>query len=117
MIGCLGTALGIINALSLESVLPVLTGTVNWWWALLFAGLMLMGQATFLREGPWFLGALVFASGTLGLVSLLTDPAFSGVVVAVRPVHVVFAAVFCMSAIVWGGVLLWVPRGPARLQS
>jgi hypothetical protein len=47
----------------------------------------------------------VLASGTLGLVSMLTDPAFSGVLVPMRPVHVAFAALFCLSCMVWGWAL------------
>lgn len=115
LLGCLGTILGISDAVGLEQTFLALTRIESWWWALLFAGLTLMGLATFLREGLWSLGALVLASGTLGWVSLLTDPAFSGVVVPVRPVHVTFAAVFCMSAIVWGWVLFLRPRGVKRL--
>jgi hypothetical protein len=51
------------------------------------------------------LGTLVLASGTLGWVSLLTDPAFSGVLVQMRAVHVAFAALFCLSCVAWGWVL------------
>jgi hypothetical protein len=56
-------------------------------------------------EAPRVLGVLVLASGALGWVSLLTDPAFSGVLVPTRPVHVAFAALFCLSCIAWGMVL------------
>jgi hypothetical protein len=47
---------------------------------------------------------------------LLTDSAFPGVLLPARPVHVAFAAVFCMSAVVWGGVLFLGPRSLIRLQ-
>jgi hypothetical protein len=36
----------------------------------------------------------VLASGVLGWVSLLTDPAFPAALMPVRPVHVAFAAAF-----------------------
>jgi hypothetical protein len=42
----------------------------------LFAGLTLMGLATLPLKAQRRLGALVLASGMLGWVSLLTDPAF-----------------------------------------
>jgi hypothetical protein len=45
---------------------------------------------------------------------VLTDPAFPGVLVPMRPVHVAFAALFCMSAIVWGWALLRGPRSLTR---
>jgi hypothetical protein len=77
----------------------------------LFAGLAVVGAATLLFEdAPRLVGAKVLASATLGLVSSLTDPAFPGVLVPTRPVHVGFAALFCMSAIVWGWALF---RRPA----
>jgi len=63
--------------------------------------LTLMGLAASLKEGLRALGALVLISGALGWVSLLTDPAFSGVLVPMRPVHVAFAAVFCLSSAAW----------------
>jgi hypothetical protein len=50
-------------------------------------------------------GALALISGALGWVSLLTDPAFSGVLLPMRPVHVAFAAVFCLSSVAWGSML------------
>jgi hypothetical protein len=65
------------------------------------AGLTLMGLAASLKEGLRALGALVLISGALGWVSLLTDPAFSGVLVPMCPVHVAFAAVFCLSSAAW----------------
>ena len=47
----------------------------------------------------------VLASGALGWVSLLTDPASSEVLVPARPVHVAFAALFCLSCVAWGATL------------
>jgi hypothetical protein len=95
--GCFGAVLGIAGALGL------------FWWVLLLAGLTLMGLATSLRGELRLLGAVVSISGALGWVSLLTDPAFSGVLMPMRPVHVAFAAAFCLSSVVWGAVLM-VPR-------
>ena len=125
LLGCLGAALGLADALGLERALPALSGlATNWGWglALLCAGLALMGLATRLARkrrrssspSSSSLGALVLASGALGLVSVLTDPDFSGVVVPAQPVHAAFAAAFCASAIAWGGVLLLRPRGRPR---
>jgi hypothetical protein len=102
--GCFGAVLGIAGALGLEG-----TETTFFWWVLLLAGLTLMGLAASLRGGLRLLGAVVSISGALGWVSLLTDPAFSGVLVPMRPVHVAFAAAFCLSWVVWGAVLM-VPR-------
>jgi hypothetical protein len=87
------------------------------WWVLLFASLTVVGVVT-LIEGPLrLLGALVLTSGTLGWLSLFTDPAFPGVVLSMRAAHVAFAALFCLSAVVWGSVLFrrphsFVPRPP-----
>ena len=111
--GCLGAVLGIAGELGLEGTiasalrLPA-TATTVFGWVLLLAGLTLMGLAASLRGGLRLLGAVVSISGALGWVSLLTDPAFSGVL-AMRPVHVAFAAAFCLSWVVWGAVLM-VPR-------
>jgi hypothetical protein len=58
-----------------------------------------------LGEVSRLLGVLVFASGVLGWVSLLTDPAFSGVLVTTRPIHVAFAVMFCLSCLAWGVAL------------
>ena len=102
--GCFGAVLGIAGALGLEG-----TATPLFWWVLFLAGLTLMGLAASLRGGLRLLGAVVSISGALGWVSLLTDPAFSGVLVPMRPVHVAFAAAFCLSSVVWGAVLM-VPR-------
>ena len=102
--GCFGAVLGIAWELGLGG-----TETTFLWWVLLLAGLTLMGLAASLRAGLRLLGAVVSISGALGWVSLLTDPAFSGVLVPMRPVHVAFAAAFCLSSVVWGAVLM-VPR-------
>jgi hypothetical protein len=102
--GCFGAVLRIAWKLGLGG-----TETTFFWWVLLLAGLTLMGLAASLRGGLRLLGAVVSISGALGWVSLLTDPAFSGVLVPMRPVHVAFAAAFCLSWVVWGAVLM-VPR-------
>jgi hypothetical protein len=75
---------------------------------------MLMGLTALLEEGLRLLGAVVLISGALGWVSLLTDPAFSGVLAPMRPVHVAFAAVFCLSFVAWGLMLVVVPHGLMR---
>jgi hypothetical protein len=112
--GCFGAVLGIATALGLggpiawELGLPG-TATTFFWWVLLLVGLSLMGLAASLRGRLRLLGAVVLISGALGWVSVLTDPAFSGVLVPMRPVHVAFAAAFCLSTVVWGAVLM-VPR-------
>lgn len=96
LVGLVGSLLGLFNGL-------------DWWeleWSiLLFAGLTVLGVGMVVEDPPRLLGVLVLVSGTLGWVSLLTDPAFSGVLVPMRPVHVVFAALFCLSWVAWGGVL------------
>jgi len=105
--GCLGAMLGIVGQVGFKQTpYQELIRITQWWWAPLLAGLALMGLAAFSKEGLRPLGALVLISGALGWVSLLTDPAFSGVLVPVRPVHVAFAAVFCLSWVVWGSMLL-----------
>ena len=76
----------------------------NWWLALL-VGLTAVGLDMVFGEASRLLGVLVLASGTFGWVSLLTDPAFSGVLVPTRPVHVAFAALFCLSCLAWGVTL------------
>jgi hypothetical protein len=101
LVGCLGAVLGALGALGLE-----LTATTEWWWVPLFEGLTLMGLAALLKGGQRLLGAVVSISGALGWVSLLTDPAFSVVLMPMRSVHVVFAAAFCLSVVVWGSVLM-----------
>jgi hypothetical protein len=76
-----------------------------YWCILLFAGLTAVGVGMIVKSASRLLGALVLASGTLGWVSLLTDPAFSGVLVPMRQVHVAFAALFCLSCVAWGVAL------------
>jgi hypothetical protein len=73
--------------------------------ALLYTGLTVVGVATLGKDAPRLVGALVLASGILGWVSLLTDPGFSGVLVPMGSLHVALAALFCLSWVVWGGVL------------
>ena len=112
--GCFGAVLGIAGALGLEGTIAGALGLEGtaipfFYWVLLLAGLTLMGLAASLTGGLRLLGAVVSISGALGWVSLLTDPAFSGVLVPMRPVHVAFAAAFCLSSVVWGAVLM-VPR-------
>jgi hypothetical protein len=99
--GCFGAVLRIAWKLGLGG-----TETTFFWWVLLLAGLTLMGLAASFRGRLRLLGAVVSISGALGWVSVLTDPAFSGVLVPMRPVHVAFAAAFCLSTVVWGAVLM-----------
>jgi hypothetical protein len=106
VVGCFGAVLGVLGALGLGG-----TVTTAWWWVLLLAGLTLMGLAVFLKGGLRLLGAVVSISAALGWVSLLTDPAFSGVLVPLRSVHVAFAAAFCLSSMAWGAILVVPYRG------
>jgi len=96
LVGLVGTVLSLFDGL-------------DWWepdwWILLFVALTAAGLEMVFEEAPRFLAVLVLASGTLGWVSLLTDPAFSGVLVPTRPVHVAFAALFCLSCVAWGVAL------------
>jgi hypothetical protein len=110
LLGCLGAMMGIVGTVGLEQTPYLdLARITDWWWCPLLAGLTLMGLAAFLKEGLRPLGALVLISGALGWVSLLTDPAFSGVLLPIRPGHVAFAAVFCLSSVAWGSMLLVKP--------
>ena len=109
--GCFGAVLGIADALELNGTIAGALGLEGtaitfYYWVLLLAGLTLMGLAASLREGLRLLGAVVSISGALGWVSVLTDPAFSSVLVPMRPVHVAFAAAFCLGTVVWGAVLM-----------
>jgi hypothetical protein len=114
LLGSLGTVLGVIYEMGLEQTLLVPTRIGGWWWLLLFAGLTLMALATLPKEGLRSLGVVVLGSGALGWVSVLTDPAFIGVLMPMRPVHVAFAAVFCLSSVAWGSMLLVGPRSLVR---
>ncbi len=67
LVGLLGTMLGMIDGLEWWE---------SEWWIVLFAGLTAVGGDMVVEDATRLLGALVLASGTLGLVSLLTDPAF-----------------------------------------
>ena len=98
LVGLVGTVLGVFDGLDWWEGLD--------WWILLFAALTVVGVGTVVEDALRLLGVLVLASGTLRWVSLLTDPAFSGVVVPMRAAHVVFAAAFCLSCVAWGWVLL-----------
>jgi hypothetical protein len=113
--GCFGAVLGIAGALGLNGTiagalgLEERTAITFFYWVPLLASLTLMGLAASLRGGLRLLGVVVSISGALGWVSVLTDPASSYVLVPMRPVHVAFAAAFCLSWVVWGAVLM-VPR-------
>ena len=112
--GSFGAVLSIADALALEGTIAGALGLEGtaitfFYWVLLLAGLTLMGLGASLRGGLRLLGAVVSISGAVGWVSLLTDPAFSGVLVPMRPVHVAFSAAFCLSWVVWGALLM-VPR-------
>src|SRR5215210_7590040 len=88
LVGLIGTVLGVFDGL-------------DWWepdwWSLLFFALTAAGIEMVFWEASRLVGVLVFASGALGWVSKLTDPAFSGVLVPTQPVHFAFAALFCLS--------------------
>jgi hypothetical protein len=96
LVGLVGTVLGLFDGL-------------DWWepdwWVLLFLALTVAGLEMVFGEASRLLSVLVLASGALGWVSLLTDPAFSGVLVPRQPVHVAFAALFCLSCLAWGVAL------------
>jgi hypothetical protein len=97
LVGLVGTVLGVFDGLDWWEGLD--------WWILLFAGLTVVGVGMIFEDASRLLGALVLASSALGWVSLLTDPVFSDVLVPMRQVHVAFAALFCLSCLVWGWVL------------
>jgi hypothetical protein len=95
-VGSVGTVLGLFDGLDL------------WepdWWTLLFLALLAVGLGMVREGASRVLGVVVLASGALGWVSLLTDPAFSGVLVPTRPLHVASAASFCLSCLAWGAAL------------
>ena len=118
VLGCLGAMLGVVagfgSVLPFFGLLPIIG---HWWWAPLFAGLTLMGLSALPSEVQRRLGALVLASGVLGWVSLLTDAAFPGALMPVRPVHIALAAAFCLSCVLWGGMLLVGTHRPQRPNS
>jgi len=90
------------------TVLGLLDGLDWWepdWWIALLVGLTAVGLDMVFGKAARLLSVLVLASGAFGWVSLLTDPAFSGVLVPMRPVHVAFAALFCLSCLAWGVAL------------
>jgi len=117
VLGCFGAAMGVVGVLeSGQATYSKLTEVTNWWWVPLLAGLTLMGLGAFRREGLGLLGAVVLISGFLGWVSVLTDAAFPGVLMPLRPVHVAFAAAFCLSFVVWG-LMMVVPQGLTRPKS
>jgi hypothetical protein len=101
VVGLLGSVVDEEHRMGLWATLPHLGGGRT----LLYTGLTVVGVATLGRDAPRLLGALVLGSGTLGWVSLLTDPGYSGLLVSMRLLHVAFAALFCLSCVVWGGVL------------
>jgi hypothetical protein len=81
----LGTVLGVVHGLARRPTLPYLENGL----ILLFVSLAVVGVAAVVFEdAPRLLGVLVLALATLGWVSLLTDPAFPGVLVPRRAVHV-----------------------------
>jgi hypothetical protein len=103
VVGLLGSVVDEEHGTGLWATLPHLGGAHT----LLYTGLTLVGVATLGKDAPRrLLGALVLGSGALGWVSLLTDPDFfSGVPVSMGSLHVAFAASFCLSCVMWGGVL------------
>ena len=103
VLGCFGSVLGIVGALGLAR-LP--NSQITVWWLPLLADLTSMGLFSCLQGRLRLLGTVVSISGVLGWVSLLTDPAFSGVLVPIRSIHVAFAAAFCLSTVVWGTILI-----------
>jgi hypothetical protein len=101
VVGLLGSVVDEEHGMGLWATLPHLGGGRT----LLYTGLTVVGVATLSKDVSRLLGGLVLGSGILGWVSLLTDPDFSGVLVSMRSLHVAFAALFCLSCVVWGGVL------------
>jgi hypothetical protein len=95
-VGLVGTVLGLFDGLDWWDVD---------WWLLLFVALTAVGLEMVFGKASRLLGVLVLASGAFGWVSLFTDSAFSGVLVPMRPVHVAFAALFCLSCVAWGVTL------------
>jgi hypothetical protein len=75
------------------------------WWIALLVGLTAVSLDMVFGKASRLLGVLVLLSGAFGWVSLLTDPAFPGVLVPTYPVHLAFAALFCLSCLAWGVAL------------
>jgi hypothetical protein len=100
--GLLGGAMDEEHGMGLWATLPHLGGERT----LLYTGLTVVGVATFSKDAPRLVGALVLGSGALGWISLLSDSGYSGILVSMRALHVAFAALFCLSCAVWGGVLV-----------
>jgi len=101
MVGLLGSVMDEEHGMGLWATLPHLGGGRT----LLYTGLTVVGVSTLSKDGPRLLGALVLGSGALGWVSLLTDPGYSGLLESMRSLHVAFAALFCLSCVMWGAVL------------
>jgi hypothetical protein len=101
VVGLLGGVMDEEHGMGLWATLPHLGGGRT----LLYTGLTVVGLATLGKDASRLLGALVLGSGALGWVSLLTDPGYSGILASMRSLHVAFAALFCLSCVVWGGVL------------
>ncbi len=101
LLGILGTALGFMNGIGWVSEAGIS------WWVLLFFCLTLAGLNTIIRKATRRRGMLIITSGILGWISLLTDPSFPGAVAAAQTVHVMFAALFCLSSVVLGCILFW----------
>ena len=107
LVGVVGTVLGLFDGLDWRALdWWALDWWVLDWWMPLFGALTVMGVAMIAEDVSRRLGALVLVSGTLGWVSLLTDPAFYRALVPMQPVHVVFAALFCLSCVAWGAILV-----------
>ncbi len=111
LLGFAGTGLGVFAEVVAWWPIPWIAR--NWWaqlytfsWlAQLFASLTLVGITTVVKEHLRRWGALVLTSGMFGCVSLVTDPDSSAALVPMRLAHVTFAALFCLSSIVWGCLL------------
>jgi hypothetical protein len=86
--------------------LPLLLG----WLPLLCIGLMVVGltHATG-RNKPDSLGSSLFATGVVGWAYCFTEKA-SGGIVEVRPAHIAFGVLFCLSWMVLG-YALWRKKG------
>jgi hypothetical protein len=110
LVGCLGAMLGVIEAIGLEQSFLGSTRIGSWWWVLLLAGLTFMGLAALSKVGLRSLAASVLVSATLGWISVLTDAAFPGVLIPMRPAHVAFAGLFCLSCVALGWMLFVRPR-------